>query len=71
MPQNPAGCRIEPPVSDPRLSVAIPAATDAAGPPELPPGTRVVTEGVQLLRPGAPLAFEGDRGAALPAPAGG
>jgi len=31
----------------------------------LPPGTRVVTEGVQMLRPGAPLRFEGDEAAAV------
>lgn len=35
---------------------------------DLSPGTRVVTEGVQMLRPGAALSFEGDR-AALLAPA--
>jgi RND family efflux transporter MFP subunit len=34
----------------------------------LPPGTRVVTEGVQMLRPGAPLRFEGDEAAGMPAP---
>ena len=35
----------------------------------LPPGTRVVTEGVQMLRPGAPLRFEGDEAArAAPRP---
>jgi hypothetical protein len=28
----------------------------------------VVTEGVQMLRPGAPLRFEGDEAAGLPAP---
>lgn len=38
----------------------------------LPAGTRVVTEGVQMLRPGAPLTFEGDESARLAArlPAG-
>lgn len=39
----------------------------------LPPGTLVVTEGVQMLRPGAAFSFEGAAGptdAAAPAPAG-
>src|SRR5688500_11025230 len=44
-PQNAAGWRIEPPVSVPRLAVARPAATAAALPPELPPGTRVGSHG--------------------------
>src|SRR4051812_18012879 len=44
-PQNPAGWRIDPPVSDPRLTAARPAATAAAGPPLLPPGTRSVLHG--------------------------
>src|SRR5439155_3730350 len=35
-----AGCRIEPPVSEPRASDAKPAATAAALPPLEPPGTR-------------------------------
>src|SRR5215470_938568 len=39
-PQNAAGWRIEPPVSVPRLAAHRPAATAAALPPELPPGTR-------------------------------
>src|SRR5215211_2065928 len=39
-PQNPAGWRIDPPVSEPKLTAAKPAATAAAGPPLLPPGTR-------------------------------
>src|SRR5688572_19735044 len=40
MPQNAAGCRTEPPVSDPRAIGTMPAATAAAEPPEEPPGTR-------------------------------
>src|SRR5437016_8271877 len=39
-PHSAAGCRIEPPVSDPRASGAKPAATAAALPPLDPPGTR-------------------------------
>src|SRR5918994_2926952 len=44
-PQNPAGWRIDPPVSEPRLTAASLAATAAAGPPLLPPGTRWVSHG--------------------------
>ncbi len=40
MPQKAAGWRIEPPVSVPVAARAIRAATAAAEPPELPPGTR-------------------------------
>ena len=39
MPQNDAGCRIDPPVSVPVAPMAIRAATAAADPPEDPPGT--------------------------------
>ena len=35
------GCRIEPPVSEPRLNGTKPAATAAAEPPDEPPGTFV------------------------------
>ncbi len=48
MPQTPesaAGCRIEPPVSVPSVAAHKPAATAAAEPPELPPGTRVTSHG--------------------------
>ena len=38
-PQNAAGCRIEPPVSEPNEKRTSPAATEAAEPPEEPPGT--------------------------------
>src|ERR1035437_8029615 len=41
MPQNAAGCRTEPPVSDPSAIGTMPAATAAADPPDEPPGTRV------------------------------
>src|SRR5215212_3357640 len=46
-PQNPAGWRIDPPVSEPRLMAARLAATAAAGPPLLPPGTRSVLHGLR------------------------
>src|SRR5262245_21404881 len=36
-PQNDAGMRIEPPMSDPLASVVVPAASAAAAPPEEPP----------------------------------
>jgi hypothetical protein len=39
-PQNAAGCRTEPPVSEPSAIGTRPAATAAAEPPEEPPGTR-------------------------------
>ena len=42
MPHEAAGWRIEPPVSVPSASGAMPAATAAAEPPREPPGTRAV-----------------------------
>src|SRR5215471_16492999 len=48
MPQHAAGCRIEPPVSDPRPAGAIPEATAAALPPEEPPGMRDVSHGLRV-----------------------
>src|SRR5690242_11614526 len=45
-----AGCRIDPPVSDPRLAQHIPAATAAAEPPDDPPGTRSVSHGFRVTR---------------------
>ena len=39
-PQNAAGCRTEPPVSEPSAIGTMPAATAAAEPPDEPPGTR-------------------------------
>ena len=39
MPQNEAGTRIEPLVSEPSVSGTMPAATAAAEPPEEPPAT--------------------------------
>ena len=47
-PQRAAGWRIEPPVSEPRASGAIPAATAAAEPPEEPPGTRLGSAGLRV-----------------------
>src|SRR4051812_26919340 len=40
MPHSAAGWRMEPPVSEPNVKGTSPAATAAADPPELPPGTR-------------------------------
>src|SRR4030095_9201161 len=40
-PQSEAGTRIDPLVSEPRLSGTSPAATDAADPPDEPPAMRV------------------------------
>ena len=45
MPHKAAGCLIDPPVSVPVASVAKPAATAAAEPPDEPPGTRAVSQG--------------------------
>src|SRR5512146_2984075 len=47
MPQYAAGCRTEPPVSEPSAMRAIPAATAAAEPPDEPPGTRVRSCGLR------------------------
>ena len=46
MPESAAGWRIEPPVSVPVAAGARRAATAAAEPPELPPGTRVAVPGI-------------------------
>ena len=42
------GWRMEPPVSEPSVTVARPAATAAALPPELPPGTRSRSHGLRV-----------------------
>ena len=47
-PQNAAGSRMLPPVSLPSASVASPAATAAAEPPLLPPGTRSRSHGLRV-----------------------
>src|SRR5271155_91024 len=44
MPQNAAGCRIEPPVSVPVAPTQMLAATAAAEPPDEPPGAIFVSE---------------------------
>ena len=48
MPVRAAGWRIEPPVSVPMLSGAWKAATAAADPPLLPPGTRSSAHGLAV-----------------------
>src|SRR5688572_2633668 len=48
MPQSAAGWRIEPPVSDPSASGAIPAATATADPPLDPPGMRSTAQGFRV-----------------------
>src|SRR5699024_5749809 len=47
-PQNAAGWRIEPPVSEPSANFTCPAATAAAGPPLDPPGTWSVFQGLRV-----------------------
>ncbi len=47
MPQNDAGWRMEPPVSVPVTAGAKRAATAAAEPPDEPPGTRFVSQGLR------------------------
>ena len=44
-PQNAAGWRTEPPVSEPVAKATTLAATMAADPPDDPPGTRAVSQG--------------------------
>ncbi len=46
MPQSAAGWRMEPPVSEPSVAMASPAARAAALPPEEPPGTRSSAHGL-------------------------
>src|SRR3989454_4263915 len=48
MPQNAAGCRIDPPVSDPTASGAMRAATATADPPLDPPGVRSSAHGLRV-----------------------
>ena len=47
-PHSAAGWRIEPPVSVPSASGAMPAATAAAEPPLEPPGTRSRSQGLRV-----------------------
>ena len=48
-PQKDAGCLIEPPVSEPIAAKHKPAATEAALPPELPPGTLFISQGFEVV----------------------
>ena len=48
MPQSDAGWRMEPPVSLPSAQSASPAATAAAEPPLLPPGTVLRSHGLAV-----------------------
>src|SRR6185436_16346957 len=57
MPQNAAGCRMDPPVSEPSVATAVPAATAAAEPPLDPPGTRVRSRGL-CTGPKAEFSFD-------------
>ena len=57
MPENEAGCRIEPPVSVPVAAGTMRAATAAAEPPEEPPGTRLFAHGF-LTGPKCELSLE-------------
>src|SRR6476620_7105144 len=56
-PQSDAGWRTDPPVSDPRAARTTPDATATADPPELPPGTRVVSHGF-FAGPNAEVSFD-------------
>src|SRR5439155_6507338 len=47
-PQNAAGCRTDPPVSDPSAAGTIRAATAAADPPEDPPATQSRFHGLRV-----------------------
>ena len=47
-PQKLPGWRIEPPVSEPRVTGTKPAATAAAEPPDEPPGTRSTSHGLRV-----------------------
>ena len=48
-PEKAAGSRIDPPVSVPVAAGVRRAATAAAEPPELPPGTAVLSQGFNTL----------------------
>jgi len=49
IPQSAAGCRMEPPVSDPRDQGTCRSATAAAEPPLEPPGTRPWSHGLSVF----------------------
>src|SRR5689334_3252488 len=57
IPQNEAGCRTDPPVSDPSATTAVPCATAAADPPLDPPGTRSGATGFRT-GPNAEFSFD-------------
>src|SRR5690606_34813384 len=57
MPQSAAGCRMEPPVSDPRAAGTSRAATAAADPPLEPPGVRSGAQGFRE-RPNAEFSVD-------------
>src|SRR5690606_6634800 len=57
IPQNEAGWRIEPPVSEPRVATISRAATAAADPPLEPPGTRAWSQGL-TVRPSAEFSVD-------------
>src|SRR6478672_1448668 len=57
MPQSEAGWRMEPPVSDPRASGVMPAATATADPPLDPPGIRSGAHGF-LVGPNAEFSVD-------------
>src|SRR5882724_6736504 len=56
-PQNAAGWRTDPPVSDPNAASTAPVATSAADPPDDPPGTRAASIG-WWTRPNAEYSVE-------------
>src|SRR3954467_9534954 len=49
-PHNAAGCRIDPPVSEPSVAMHSSAATAAAEPPEDPPGIRSKSHGLRVVK---------------------
>src|SRR5207237_9087961 len=56
-PESKAGSRTEPPVSDPSAPGTMRAATPAADPPDDPPGTRSVSQGLRTM-PNAEFSFD-------------
>ena len=48
-PQKEAGCLMDPPVSEPSATGANAAATHAAEPPDEPPGTLSVSQGLDVI----------------------
>src|ERR687885_1890700 len=56
-PHSAAGWRTEPPVSDPKATGTMRVATAAADPPDEPPGTRAVSQGLRTT-PNAEFSFD-------------